>query len=536
MNDTQARGTTPEFRQLALSQLHESPSNPRRHWPKAAMDELTQSIRQIGILTPILVRTNATGYEIAAGHRRYRAAKAAGLSEVPVIIREMTDQEFLEILTVENLHREDIHPLDEAASYRALMTTLGYDVPTLAAKVEKSERYIYQRLKLLDLTKPAQKAFLGDELTVGHAILIARLQPGDQARVMQDCVQPVDGGFRRTGPKAMLSVKHLESFIRTEIMLDLHKAPFKKDDAGLRPKAGACTDCAKRTGFNQSLFHDIDKADLCTDGACFNAKTDAFLARKKAELQEAGETIVELVDSACPYEEREKAVKQGAKTEWEVEKVGRKSKVPEEKRRMALIVAGPNRGKTFSVVLPEKGPRADGRSPQEIGRERAARRQEQLKQAVRDACYVAVATGLEDFKFYPDHPEALTLLAKHVWGRTWHEAQRKYCQVMHIDVKETVRFGSKAKDYAGTVEKLIDKMSLQQAMAFVLQLAVLGDVMSHASQPKDLHAVAQWVKVDPAAIEKAVKASMAPKKKPKASTKGNAKDKSGRTKKVRGTA
>ena len=103
---------------------------------------LTASVKARGVLQPLLARLNAEGFEIAAGHRGFRASKAAGLEAAPVVVRPMTDVEFLDVLTIENLLREDVHPLEEADGYRALMAPppkgAGYDVDTIAAKVSKS--------------------------------------------------------------------------------------------------------------------------------------------------------------------------------------------------------------------------------------------------------------------------------------------------------------------------------------------------------------------------------------------------------------
>ena len=114
-------------------------------------------------------------YQIAAGHRRYEAAKNLSLATVPVQIRDMEDTEYMEILHVENLQREDVHPLDEAIGYKELLARGGYDVTTLAARIGKSETHVYQRLKLNDLIKEGQKLFLEGAIGFGHAVILARL-------------------------------------------------------------------------------------------------------------------------------------------------------------------------------------------------------------------------------------------------------------------------------------------------------------------------------------------------------------------------
>lgn len=173
------------FGYYPLAMFVESPLNPRKHFDPVKLAELTESVRASGVLTPAVARPVKGGkHELAAGHRRLRAAKAAGLAEIPAIVREMTDAEFLEILSVENLQRDDVHPLEEAQGYKSLLTIDGYDVPKIAKRVGKSESYVYDRIKLLQLIKPAQKLFLDQAFTAGHAILIARLSKADQERLV----------------------------------------------------------------------------------------------------------------------------------------------------------------------------------------------------------------------------------------------------------------------------------------------------------------------------------------------------------------
>lgn len=179
--------TATEFKLIPIADVHESKHNPRRHYDGPQLAELAASIQQVGVLTPCLVRPNAKGFELAAGHRRYRAAKSIGLDQLPCLIRPMTDQEFLEVLTIENLQREDVHPLDEAKGYEALMAK-PYKMPVeqIAEKVGRSVKYIYDRVKLLSLTQEAQRLFWDGMIEAGHAILLARLSPKEQAEVIGD--------------------------------------------------------------------------------------------------------------------------------------------------------------------------------------------------------------------------------------------------------------------------------------------------------------------------------------------------------------
>lgn len=170
---------------IPLAKIEPSKTNPRKTFDKAGLDELTESIRKVGILQPVLVRPIAgTGrYELVAGERRYRAARAASLEAIPATVRELSDTEVLEIQLVENLQRSDLHPLEEAEGYRQLMAR-KYDVARIAERVGRSIKYVYDRVKLLTLTPEAKEAFRQGRFTAGHAILLARLSPQDQKRAM----------------------------------------------------------------------------------------------------------------------------------------------------------------------------------------------------------------------------------------------------------------------------------------------------------------------------------------------------------------
>lgn len=179
------------FVEIDIHAVHESKHNPRRHFDEEKLRQLADNIAHVGILTPLLVRPDPQStptqpsYEIAAGHRRYRAAKLAKMILIPCLVREMSDQEFAEALNIENLQREGLHPLDEAQGYEALRAApYKLDVKTIAAKVGRQETYIYDRLKLLNLTKEAQAFFWDGKIEAGHAIVLARLTPSEQAKVI----------------------------------------------------------------------------------------------------------------------------------------------------------------------------------------------------------------------------------------------------------------------------------------------------------------------------------------------------------------
>jgi ParB family chromosome partitioning protein len=270
-----------QFQILPIEKVYESPLNPRRHFNQKKMEELVESIRAKGIMAPLIVRPNNGRFEIGAGHRRYRAALEVKLKELPTIVREISDQDFLELLTIENLQHEDITPLDEARSFQTLIEKNHCTVADIAAKLGKgkSESYIYQRLKLLELIPEAQKQLTEEKITAGHAILIARLQPNEQ----KECLEAIkEESYYGPG----MSVRDLASHIEAQIHLDLNSASFSKKDPDLVPEAGPCTTCPKRTGFVPTLFPDIKKKDTCTDPSCFHKKVAAFTTKWLKENSE----------------------------------------------------------------------------------------------------------------------------------------------------------------------------------------------------------------------------------------------------------
>jgi ParB/RepB/Spo0J family partition protein len=169
---------------LPLASIRESKSNPRTHHDEHAHAELTESVRKLGVIQAVVVRPKGNAYELVCGHRRFRAAAAAGLEEIPAVVRELSDLEVLEIQLVENLQRNDLHPLDEADGYRRLMATKKYDAAKIAERTGRSVKYVYDRVKLLELTKEAQQLLRDGKITAGHAILLARLSAKDQTRAI----------------------------------------------------------------------------------------------------------------------------------------------------------------------------------------------------------------------------------------------------------------------------------------------------------------------------------------------------------------
>ena len=171
------------LRHVPIELLHANPQNPRKHFAEEDLNSLAQSLKDKGLLQPLVVRPKADGsFEIVAGERRWRASQRAGLHDLPVLIRDLDDKETLEIALIENIQRADLNPLEEARAYRQLMEQYEYTQQALADSIGKSRSHIANTMRLLNLPDATQKQIEGGELTAGHArALIATDSPEELA-------------------------------------------------------------------------------------------------------------------------------------------------------------------------------------------------------------------------------------------------------------------------------------------------------------------------------------------------------------------
>jgi ParB family chromosome partitioning protein len=175
-----------KIRTVALASISPSPLQPRKEFERDALLELVESIRQHGIIQPLIVRPIDGRHELIAGERRWRAAQEAGLTEVPVIIRYATDLEVLEISLIENLQRQDLNPIEEAQGYARLASEFGMRQEDIALKVGRSRASVANAMRLLDLHRQIQIWLTQDLLSVGHAkVLLALKSPEEQLFVAE---------------------------------------------------------------------------------------------------------------------------------------------------------------------------------------------------------------------------------------------------------------------------------------------------------------------------------------------------------------
>ncbi|MBP2019494.1 ParB family chromosome partitioning protein [Symbiobacterium terraclitae] len=203
--------------ELEIGQIVPNPAQPRRDFDPDRLEELAASIREHGIVQPIVVRQVGQGYEIIAGERRWRAAKQAGLSKVPALVREFTDAERMEIALIENLQREDLNPLEEAEAYRTLMETFGLTQEALAKRLGRSRPQVANTLRLLHLPQPVQEEVRSGRLSMGHAkVLLGVEDAADRIALAERAV------------REQLSVRQLEELVQRRGSAEKRRTPVRQ--------------------------------------------------------------------------------------------------------------------------------------------------------------------------------------------------------------------------------------------------------------------------------------------------------------------
>ncbi len=344
-----------EFQYIAVDTIHESATNPRRTFDETKLQELAESIRTNGLIQPITVRPNSEGFEIVAGARRFRAAQLAELFSLPARIVDIDDAQTLEWQLVENSQRVDVHPYEEAQGFQRLLDMPAYDVATLVEKSGKSAAHVYARLSLLQLIPSIAEAFSAERITASHANLLARLPQESQAEAFEQCWRK---DWQDKEPH-LLPAKHLSAWIQTNLYLSLADAPFSKEDPTLNPPAGACVTCPRRSGFNTSLFPDV-QGDQCLDAPCFHTKVNAHIDREIAARPE----LVQIENGwRRATEQRPEAVQRGHFREIEhPDNPDAEPVAPCEAARPAIIVYGKRVGTTLTVCTDNNCPVHDPRA------------------------------------------------------------------------------------------------------------------------------------------------------------------------------
>lgn len=288
---------------IDINRLETSPTNPRKRFYQDSLDELAGSIGEKGVLEPLIVRAIDAGkFEIVCGERRYRASQIAKLEQLPCILRTLTDDEVLDIQIHENLHREDVHPMDEAYGYKFLMEKLNCSIGEVALRVGKSDKFVAQRLKLNSLIEEAQNDLEAGHLLLTYAMEITKFPPEIQKTILDV------GAYQREHSYDSKKQRHVYTpikgqlrpwseftkFLQTEILHLLSAAPFDIKATNLRKDGLTCVTCPDRTGASAGLFDDelVDKKDSCLNVLCFQGKSERLIEITRERI--AHETSVKV--------------------------------------------------------------------------------------------------------------------------------------------------------------------------------------------------------------------------------------------------
>lgn len=501
---------------LAVADLQPNKWN-RKRYDEAKFADLVKSVKQWGVIQPIIARPVAVGagkprHEIVAGERRWRASREAGLATIPAVVRNMTDHELIELLLVENTEREEMNALDEAQCLQALVRKPGElqgyaSVDDLAMHIGRSRAYCYQRIKLLTLCPEVQAALREGQISPNHALRIARLPSQDDQRdTLQACLQGWGGN--------PMSVRDLEEHIHCTYMLDLARAPFNIKSETLLPTAGSCSACPKRSGNAPELFEDVKKGDTCTDGACYAAKEEAHRAALRAKAEAEGKKVITGTEAkkAKPqqYGSSLKGLLELDKVHHELGDKPLRKLLGKHTLEVQLFedphtkaLAEVVREEDAVALLKERGVLKQGRMPTTSASQREAeakaRAEKAWRAAVAEAC-VTAAAGADDLYSGRLFWNAAQLL--------WSEMQHDTCE----RVGKLMGWPPLPRSWqAGTGKTLaehFDALTAQQLKQYFTACQVARELSvspGSTSKPERLLAVAQALGVDAAAIKAEVR-------------------------------
>lgn len=538
-------GVTPQLKptageaeqpQAALHQFAPSRTN-RTVVENDELHALAATIKAYGVLQPIIVRklpaerlqdtfenpeTRKAAYEIIAGERRWRAAAIAGLRTIPYLLRNAEGLEALQIQLIENLHRKDLNPLEEAHGLQRLIEEFSLTREAAADAIGKGRSHVYETLRLLSLSPKAMAALKEGRMSRSLALLV--LQRPTLAMQEEFTERVLTGG----PDGGTMSLRSAQDLARRNYMTELDKAPFDLTDALLFPQAGACTNCPKRTGATPELW-DKQGPDACTDTSCFADKKEAHLARVKADAVQAGRQIIsgKAARDIMPtetgtmrgYIALDKA-SQGSKAETR-QVLGQD--VPASR---VVLIETPSGSFTEAVPVHAASAAVQEKAQEEKAQEAKARPETKAKPAKpataaettraeleaeysrrwRHEAVLATIDGLycsvpESFDYIPSHT------ALHILKKLAESTPRTYLmKIFHIDPEDS----QADMDLAMALEDAAEQ-DLPSVISHMLQMACTADLEQNPAHPGEAPLVedlCDLADVDLAAIQSAVQEAM----------------------------
>lgn len=406
--------------------------NYRRRVSPQKLEEMAESMRTHGVLEPIVVRPDprddAGGVELVFGEQRLKAAHIAGLEHIPTIVRDYADTEIRELRLIENEHRSDVHPLDQAEEYSAL-TAQGYTPQLLAERLGQPVRYVLERLALNSLCEQGRKFLEAERISLAVATLVASLPT---KKMQESALERVAPEF---GIDGMMSLKDARAEIEDGVMLELGEAPFKLDDAALVPKAGPCTTCKKRSGNQAELFADAKSKDMCLDSACYEQKLDAVWKLRVKSAKAEGVTVLNAKESA-------EALRNSHWSDGEFQKADDTVRIGKGNKKVKTLLgkeapitlARDERTGLAVELVPRKlveqavkaaSPKTDTQRETPDARAKKEREKERVQAEVRRRTMIALVTATENRYAKGATRELLNLLVRGALGAVWNDISKK---------------------------------------------------------------------------------------------------------------
>lgn len=340
---------------VAISAISVGKLNPRKDFNEVAMKELADSIKEKGILQPLLLRPlGKDKYELVCGNRRLLAAKAAGVQEIPAKIEEMTDDQAIEAMIIENMQRVDVHPMEEAAAMKHLIDKKGKTIQDISTTIGKPASYVAKRLKLNDLIDVLQRGYVAGDMKMETAFNVCVLTKEYQEAIVKTKRYKVGNSF------------NVSDWDIRQYKQDLRNAPFDTKDPNLKKEMGACEGCQHNTAANTVLFPELAGQATCLLAKCFQEKAELSYKQELAKSIE-DPAIILVVNHQEMTAPGNALIKQGHtvlksgynwgdNSDFEVVNKPDKKSIETGKFNKAFVVDGTNKGLYIYIKIKKKSP------------------------------------------------------------------------------------------------------------------------------------------------------------------------------------
>ena len=494
----------------------------RKRFDKALLQELADSIKGTqGVIQPIVLRphpkpTPLVKYEIVAGERRWVGSGMAAFDSILGVVRDLDDEQVLEIQLVENLQREGLHEMEEAEGYQELMKLKKLTADEVGDKIGKSRRYVFNRLKLLDLCPGARQAFYAGEINASVALYLARIPVPE---LQLEALTEVGGDKYQEGA---MSAREALDLIQRRYMLALKDAPFDvkaiyfmSGPNAAKPIAGNCADCPKRTGNQKDLFSDIKSENVCTDPKCFDDKREAAKRLLMEEAKEKGTTVItgKQAQKIFPYSSTtHTGSSEFATADTDTSDYGSYrswGKILGKHLPAPLLVEHEASGTLVPVyrtadlkkAAKDAGHKVVSRSERMGGPSKAAQLKQKIDATARVRILGAIRVANRTRQF---DIEDARLVALQLWGRLGFDTQKRLVDVLNAE-NNIPRAKGGGHDYVHDFEEKIAALDAAQLGVLMLDMVLIGEC-THWGAAEDLMATAKRLKVDAAKITAETKA------------------------------